>query len=167
MPTCWPQLALLRGVRKAVYRVNPTSSHDKEKNFFPFLSSSFHGIYTRGWMLAEPTVVIISHQTTVLHTLNLHSGVNQLLCNKTGIYRFWICNMAVTETIYLISNQIWFFTNFTNYIKLGHKHCSLLPCCLQKRQYVLRGTSLSMGMFIISLTILLLPDMSCFQVFLI
>ena len=87
-------------IYREVKRVNPVSSHHKEKIFFPlFFSSffSFYGIYKRRWMLAEPTVVIISqytyvNETIVLYALNLYRVIGHLYLNNFLLlikYKLW------------------------------------------------------------------------------
>lgn len=73
---------------EVVNRVNPKHSPHKENIFFEFNLSFFVFIVSyQGWMLAEPTVVIISqyiHQTIMLKAFNLHSNVCKLFLSNTG-----------------------------------------------------------------------------------
>ena len=70
---------------KVAKRVDPKSSHRKEKNCFLFL-----GIYMRWWLLTKLFVVIISQYTYIyvsqvimLYTLTLYSAICQLYFSKT------------------------------------------------------------------------------------
>ena len=64
-------------------RVNPNSSHHKEKNSFLFLLLC---IYIRWWIFPKLIVIIASlmYVIIMLYTLNLYSAVCQLYLNKTG-----------------------------------------------------------------------------------
>ena len=73
---------------KVVQRVNPKSSHHKEKTFLYFFNFCIHEMMDVPLTYCGHHFMMCISQIIMLYTLNLYSAVCQLYLNKIGRKKF-------------------------------------------------------------------------------